>query len=306
MTRFALLLSLIFLPFGLSAAEPALVTEAPSELSPEQQQALAQARAFWNSLDRQTGEIALPGGVARLNVPETFYYLNPDDASRVLVEVWGNPPGTRTLGMLMPADVTPFDRESWGVTIEYDAEGYVDDDDAASLDYAELLEQMKQATREASAERVRQGFESIELVGWAAEPFYDAKSHKLHWARELRFGGDGAHILNYNIRVLGRKGVLVLNFIADMNQKGTINDNLDTVLSMASFNDGYRYEDFNPDLDEVAAYGVGALITGNILAKTGVLAGLLLFLKKFGVFIVIGIGWVISRLFGRRNKQSQS
>jgi uncharacterized membrane-anchored protein len=48
---------------------------------------------------------------------------------------------------------------------------------------------------------------------------------------------------------------------------------------------------------------LGALITGKVLAKTGFLAMLVIFLKKFGVFIVIGIGALLKGLFSRKSKQ---
>lgn len=256
----------------------------------EDDQFLLWAMNLWSSLKRQTGEIKLPEAGATLHVPEGFYYLNAEDAEKVLVEVWGNPPGQDTLGMLMPADVTPFEAESWAVTIEYEQDGYVSDDDADSLDYQELLKQMKADTAEASKERVKAGYEPIELVGWASPPFYDKATHKLHWAKELKFGDMGENTLNYNIRVLGRKGVLVLNFIAGMEQKAVIDQNLDAVLAMAEFDQGSRYADFNPDLDKVAAYGLGALVAGKVLAKTGFLALALVLLKKFGVYILIGLG----------------
>jgi len=126
--------------------------------------------------------------VATLEVPEDFYYLDPDDAQRILVEMWGNPPGEKSLGMLFSAEITPFDDQAWGVTIDYEEEGYVEDTDAAEINYDELLEQMQDETRAASQERVAAGYEAIELIGWAARPYYDEKSHKLHWAKELAFG----------------------------------------------------------------------------------------------------------------------
>jgi uncharacterized membrane-anchored protein len=36
------------------------------------------------------------------------------------------------------------------------------------------------------------------------------------WAKEIRFGDREENTLNYNVRVLGRKCVLVLDFIAGM------------------------------------------------------------------------------------------
>lgn len=258
------------------------------------------ARGVWESLDRRTGSIPLSELGATLNVPEEFYFLGAEDAEKVLVEIWGNPPGQEVLGMLLPATHTPFDADSWAVTIEYEQDGYVSDEDAEEIDYAELLEQMKQDTALASEERESQGYESIELVGWAAEPFYDIETHKLHWAKELKFGGGDVHTLNYNIRVLGRRGVMVLNFIAGMDQQPMIESNLDTVLALAEFDSGSRYADFNPDIDEVAAYGLGALVAGKVIAKTGFLALALVFLKKFGVFIVVGLGVLFKNIFGKK------
>ena len=296
----------IFLSTLIFALSTAVFSETEEELTAEQQEYRAWAQEIWNSLDRQTGEIQLANAIATLNVPENFYYLNPKDSQRILVEVWGNPPGQETLGMLFPADLTPFDENSWAVTIEYEEDGYVSDEDADDIDYTDLLQQMKEDTQLASEERLRQGYEAIELMGWAATPFYDSSAHKLHWAKEIKFGNQDLHTLNYNIRVLGRKGVLVLNFIANINQKKMIETNLATVLALADFNDGSKYSDFNPDLDTVAAYGLGALVAGKVLAKTGFLAIALVFLKKFGVLIIIGIGAFLKSLFSRKSTKEEN
>jgi len=270
------------------------------EVLSEEEQYYKWANQIWESLDRQTGTIEINEAGATMDVPENFYYLNSQDAEKVLVEVWGNPPSESTLGMLFPAEMTPFDDESWAVTIEYEEDGYVSDEDAGDLDYSELLEQMQDDTQLASEDRVAQGYEEIELVGWAATPFYDVDSHKLYWAKEIRFGDEPLNTLNYNIRILGRKGVLVLNFIAAIDQKEVIESNLDSVLAMANFEQGSTYSDFNPDLDTVAAYGIGALVAGKVLAKTGFLVAALLFLKKFGVLILIGLGALIKGVFSRK------
>jgi uncharacterized membrane-anchored protein len=290
----------MFLLLGL-LAPPALAIE-NEPMTTEEQEWLVWAKGIWASLNQQTGSIALPGGVATLEVPEDFYYLDPDDAQRILVEVWGNPPGEKSLGMLFPAGSTPFDDQAWGVTIDYEEEGYVEDTDAAEINYDELLEQMQEDTRVASRERLAAGYEEIELIGWAARPFYDEKAHKLHWAKELAFGPQKTRSLNYNIRVLGRKGVLVLNFIAGMDQLPEIQSNLSNVLAMADFDDGSRYEDFDPEYDKIAAYGIGGLIAGKVLAKTGLFVVLLAFAKKFGVIILAAGGALAAKFFKAKEK----
>ena len=93
-----------------------------------------------------------------------------------------------------------------------------------------------------------------------------------------------------------------MNFIAGMKQKAVIDSNINTVLSLAEFNQGSRYEDFNPDLDKVAAYGIGALVAGKVIAKTGFLVAALLFLKKFAVIFIIAAGAFFKKLFNR-NKE---
>lgn len=282
-----------------AAAETSSGAEVSEEVS-EEKQYEAWAEELWASLDRQTGTIQLPKAVATLQVPEDFYYLSPADAQKVLVDVWGNPPGEETLGMLFPANMTPFDEDAWAVTVEYEEDGYVSDEDADSIDYGDLLKQMREDTAAASEYRVEQGYETIELVGWAANPYYDKATHKLHWAKEIKFGDAPVNTLNYNIRVLGRKGVLLLNFIASIEQKELIERNLDSVLAMAEFDDGARYADFDPDLDKVAAYGLAALVGGKVLAKTGMLALALVFLKKFGIYIVLALGVFGRKLLGRK------
>src|SRR5204862_260654 len=124
----------------------------------------------------------------------------------IALRPWGNPPGRETLGMLVPAGVQVLTPEGWGVIISFTEDGYVKDDDAAKIDYRELLRTMQQATHEANPERAKAGYATVELVGWAEPPRYDSVAHKLYWAKDLKFTDDSAHTLNYNIRVLGRRG----------------------------------------------------------------------------------------------------
>ena len=283
----------------LSSVSFSAVETADSALS-EQEQYNQWATQFLNSIQPQSGSITIEEAGATLNIPENFYFLNAEDAERVLVEAWGNPPGQNALGMLFPAGVSPLDNEAWAVTIAYEEEGYVSDENAEDIDYDELLEQMQEDTRASSIERDKMGYGTVSLVGWASAPYYDASSNKLHWAKEIRFEGTEENTLNYNVRVLGRKGVLVLDFIAGMNQLPLIKQNLGAVLDIAEFDQGASYADFNPDLDKVAAYGIGALVAGKVIAKTGFLVVALLFLKKFGIFILLGLGALYKMVFKRK------
>jgi uncharacterized membrane-anchored protein len=279
----------------------AFAADQPGTLS-EADEYQAWASEIWGSIDRKKGVINIEAAGAVLTIPENFYYLNPEDAEKVLVDVWGNPPGQDTLGMIFPEGVTPFDQGSWAVTVGYEEDGYVSDDDAGEINYTDLLVQMKEDTQASSDARVKQGYEPIALIGWASPPYYDASEKKLHWAKEVKFGGQTNNTLNYNIRVLGRRGVLVLNFIAGIESKAVIDANVGVVLALAEFDQGSKYSDFDPDLDKIASYGLGALVAGKVIAKTGFLAIALIFFKKFGIFILIAAGAFLKRVFYKKKQ----
>jgi uncharacterized membrane-anchored protein len=191
------------------------------------------------------------------------------------------------------------------VVITYDDDGYVKDDDAATIDYADLLRDMQKSTRSENRAREKAGYPAIELVGWAEPPHYDQPSHKLYWAKELTFGGDETHTLNYNIRVLGRRGVLVLNAVAIMDQIEDVRRDMTQVLQFVDFNEGHRYADFQPGSDHVAEYGIAALVAGGLAAKAGLFKGLLALLvagKKLVIVAIAAIGVWLKKLLGKKTE----
>ncbi|WUR12606.1 DUF2167 domain-containing protein [[Empedobacter] haloabium] len=257
------------------------------------------------SLKFQEGKIALPGGIATLDLPAGFRYLPPADAGRLLSEGWGNPPGIETLGMIVPTAVNPLTREGWGVVVTYEKEGHVKDDDADNIKYDELLKSMQESMQEANEDRKKQGYQAMTLVGWAEAPHYDKASHKLYWAKELHSEGDKENGLNYNIRVLGREGVLVLNAVASMDQIGQIRKEMKTVTAFSDFTPGNRYADFDEKTDKVAEYGLAALIAGGAAAKLGLFGKLFAVLLAFKKLIIVGLGALgvgIAKLLGRKRK----
>ena len=289
----------------LSVALPVTLAEAGTfgETFPGRTYQHPEAQKFVEGLDYKDGTIALGTGGVQLNVPRGFYFLSAEHARRVIVDAWNNPPtaAEKVLGMIMPSDKTPLD-DTWGAVITYDDDGYVSDEDAAKIDYGALLKDMQEGTAQASEERVKLGFPAIRLVGWASPPFYDRHTHQLHWAKELEFGDQAKHTLNYDVRALGRRGVLKINFVAGMDQLDEIKGVIPAVMDMPQFEAGSRYADFVPGVDKVAAYGIGGLIAGKILSKAGLLAIALVFLKKGWILVVLALGglWRVVAGFFRR------
>lgn len=242
---------------------------------------LTEMRQLADGLRPAAGKITLHGGLAELNLPEGFRYLSPEDTETVLTKIWRNPKSDSLLGMIVPAGFDPIAGESWAVVVSFEEDGYVNDDDAAKIDYADLLKDMKAGTKEASAEREKAGYPAIELIGWAAPPRYDAAAHKLYWAKEIKFGTETEHTLNYNIRMLGRRGVLVLNVVAAMPQLAEVEQATPALLAMVDFQPGHRYADFNAATDKTATYGIAALVAGGVAAKTGFFKALWLGILAF-------------------------
>lgn len=260
---------------------------------------------FFDSLEAsfkyQHGQVILDDGIGTLNVPEGFRYLDAAQADYIIHDLWGNPHGQGTLGIIVPENIGITDERSWAFIITYDEMGFVKDDDAEEINYDELLKEIQSDAAAANAERTKEGYESIAIIGWASQPYYDKEKKVLHWAKEIKFGESEGTTLNYNVRILGRKGVLVLNAVASMMELPDVQKNIEPVLASFSYADGNRYADFDPDVDEVAAWTIGGLVAGKVLAKAGFFAILLKNIK----LIALAIGGLGTAAWGWYKKKTQ-
>ena len=290
MKQFTLSILFLFLIANNAFAQSATTEEPEIELTDEQYTALY--NAFIDSLDQtlnwMTGEAEIKNGLAKIIIPNGFRMLNGEEGSMVLTDIWGNPPSSdgsaKSLGLLFPKEGGIGLEDSYAINITYSEDGYIDDSDAKDMDYDELLETIQDGANESNIARAEAGYETIDVVGWASSPFYDAENKKLHWAQEIKFGDAPLNTLNYNIRVLGRKGYLNLNAISDITVLPKVKKDIDQVLTAVNFTEGNRYADFDSSIDKVAAVGIGGLIAGKVLAK----GGFFVMLAKFWKVIALG------------------
>ncbi|MBC6490723.1 DUF2167 domain-containing protein [Flavihumibacter stibioxidans] len=257
-----------------------------------------------NSFVYKTGSIELESGNAKLDVPAGFRFLDKEQSNYVLTNLWGNPEDANILGMLVPENRGVLQENSWAFTISYDNMGFVKDEDAKDINYDDLLKEQQKDVKESNPDRIKEGYESIQLINWASAPYYDENKKILHWAKELQFGEDSLHTLNYNLRILGRKGIFLLNAVATMDELPAVKQHLDKVINSVSFHDGHKYADFNPDGDEVAAWTVGGLVAGKVLAKAGFFAILLKFWKLIALGIAGGGAAIWKRFKGRKKEEN--
>ncbi|MCW7507472.1 DUF2167 domain-containing protein [Leptospira levettii] len=257
-----------------------------------------------NDLKYQTGTVSIGDKLATIKVPKGFKFLDAKQSQFVLHEVWGNPLNEGILGMLFKSDQTPIsDNFTYALTYSFSEDGYVSDSDANEINYDDLLKSMKEDISEGNEDRKKEGYPTMELVGWANKPYYDSSAKKLHWAKELQFEGDSVNTLNYNIRILGRKGILELNAISDIEKLKLVQSDIPAILASTEFNDGEKYSDYSPGVDKMAAYGIGGLIAGKVLAKAGFFALLVKFWKIIAIGAVAALGF-LKKLFTKKADNS--
>lgn len=297
--------TVFWLGLALALSTSSAVAEKSSDFFKDYAQYNDTGKAFLDKIDPKTGVVDLAEGV-HLDLKGKFYFLDKKDSAAVLTEAWGNPPDASAdaVGMIFPVNYDPIAQDNWGIELRWEKIGHVDDSDAASIDYDDLLRSMQADTLSNNDQRTKDGFPPVTLIGWASPPVYDAVNKRLHWAKELQFGNDAVHTLNYDVRFLGREGVFVMSYIATVRQLPEIKQSLNEVLDLATFNAGKKYVDFQPDLDTVAAVGVGGLIAGKLAAKAGLLAVALVALKKFGVILLVPLAGLWRLIRGKKDASS--
>lgn len=284
--------------------EPAEVTppeRAAAEPSPDAVEPEA-PRLTWKEriaeLQPAEGTVKV-GKWAEVKLTEGWLFIADHNAQQFL-EAVGNPRDPSVLGVAFAPD---YEESGVFAVYSYADEGHVKDDE--NPDFDELLVTMKEAAKEGSKERKKAGMAGVELLGWAEPPHYDKAQHKMYWAEKLAFEGQDEPVLNYNVRVLGRTGHLVVQGVGGIEQLAQVAEHSKNLLSATEFVEGQRYENFDPAYDKVAAYGIGGLVAGKIALKAGLFAKLGLLFAKFlkPLLVVLAVaGAAIVKVFASRRK----
>ena len=242
------------------------------------------------------------GHEVSLALPEHYAFLGMPEADRFMRKN-GSFSNAGLVGIVVAEDPN----EQWGIIISYDESGHVADNE--KIDQAALLKAIREGTEESNKERVEHGFTELHVGDWSESPHYDATVHRLVWG--LPATSARGTTINYNTRVLGRRGVVSLNLLSDPARFPVEKAHAATLLAATTFKQGARYQDFDKKNDKVAEYGLMGLILGGAgigaakLVKVGLIAGLwkyliafLLAAKKAIVLLFVGIGAGIKRIFG--------
>lgn len=213
----------------------------------------------------QTGpSVGALSDVAEVQLPAGYVFAGAND-TRTIMEANQNPTSGKEVGF-----VAPPERE-WFAVFEFDDVGYVRDDEKGELDAAALLESIKAGTDTANKERQRRGWPIMTITGWEQPPRYDESTHNLEWA--IRGESEGAPVINYNTRLLGRRGVMEVTLVTDPSNLATSLPKFKSMLAGFGFSQGQKYAEFRQG-DRIAEYGLKGLIVGGgtaVLVKSGAL-----------------------------------
>lgn len=240
--------------------------------------------------------------IATINVPQGYVFLDGKTVRDMLKQA-GEPVSGEECGSISATN------EDWEVLFRFDKVGYVKDDEKDSLNADKLLEAIKRGTAEANKYREKNGLPPMQVIGWEQPPKYNPETHNLEWA--IRGSSGGEQILNYNTRLLGRKGVMEAVLIVAPEKLQETMPAFKQLLAGYNFQTGQSYAEYRSG-DKVAKYGLTALVVGGAAvgaAKLGLFAWAAVFLKKAWKLVIIAVAAVASffkKMFARLSGKDSS
>ena len=248
------------------------------------------------------------GKVASLDIPEGCRFTDAKGAKRFM-ELTENPYNGNEVGALscetaIPGN--PADSEVWFVIFEYEASGYVKDEEKSSLDAEKILATLREGQAAGNVERRRRGWDELEIGGWMREPYYDEETNNLTWSVAVLASGDTS--VNHSVRLLGRGGVLKADLVSDPSGFALAMPTFTEVVDGTVFVPGQKYSEWR-DGDKVAAYGLTALVAGGAgaaavkLGLFGKLWKLLAASAKLVVVALVAVGAWLRKLFSGRSEE---
>lgn len=252
--------------FGVLVAPPSASAQQPKDQGQIERE--LQALAWQNG--PAEGSI---GGIATIKVRDGQAFLDGPNTRRFL-ELNQNPPRDNHYTLA-------GQNSGWFAIFSFENSGYVKDDE--KLDPEALLKSLQESDKPSNEERARLGMPPIHTAGWSVPPHYDISGKRLEWGLRLRTDS-GREVINYTVRLLGRRGVTHATLVSD--SQGLDRNIADFKASLTDFNfaPGERYAEFKAG-DRMAEYGLGALVLGGAAAvavKTG-------FGKVILKFLIVGL-----------------
>ncbi len=129
------------------------------------------------------------------------------------------------------------------------------------------------------------GCDTLTIQSWAMKPYFLEHQHQLQWAVSCHWNNQ--NYIRHSTHKLGRYGVLEMNITTSQKHLLEINSQIPLLTSSVDFYEGFRHEDFDPNFDNLAAFGFAGILAGKVLTKVKVVP-----------FVFKWLKWVIIALLG--------
>ena len=309
----SLLFSPILLLAGLAATSIMSAQEPPAAAAPNTQAAAEQPpseQEIQAYLKQRIDEIEKIGwtregvgnlaGRAEIDIPKGYRFTDGNGTEKMMA-MSGNPASHREVGMLSTEGLGPW------IIFEFEESGYVKDDEKDKIDADEMLQTLRDGQKESNAYRKQNQMSELEILGWVKPPTYNPKTNNLEWGTKLKSLDSGGISINYNTRLLGRKGVMEVTLVCDPEEMDEMIKEQEKILAGFRYVEGERYAEFREG-DKVAKYGLTALVAGTgafAAAKMGLFGKLGALLAKAGKLVIVALIALIAgikKLFGGRQQ----
>lgn len=191
------------------------------------------------------------GGIAEIRIPPGYRFVGPKDTV-TLLKLKTNLINGNELGYIAPTD------DSWYVLFQFDACGYVRDDEREGLDADAILSDLRDQQDAANRDLRRRNLDTLEIIDWNKPPSYQTGTHNLEWAVRLRTS-DGVEVVNHYTKLLGRRGVMDVVLVSDEAGMSRVLPEYRKLLAGYSFKQDEAYAS-HQNGDKVSHIGLSGLI----------------------------------------------
>jgi uncharacterized membrane-anchored protein len=261
----------------------------------------------FKKLGAQTEGFGKIGRHAEIDIPQGFVFL-PEKGAKVIMKESGNLVNGKEEGLLIK------NGKGWSVLFEFDDDGYVKDDDKEeALNAEKMLKAIHDSEPDVNRQLEEAGLPKQHVTGFAMPPKYNEKTNNFEWAIRFTTEGKQTETVNYNTKLLGRRGVMTATLMVDPDQMEAVLPEYQELLAGYRYVKGDTYAEYRQG-DKLATYGFTGLMVGGgalVASKLGLFGKLFAVLAKGGkaVFagiavLVAGIGKFFGKIFGRRDQSN--
>lgn len=194
------------------------------------------------------GEI---GEIAEIVIPPGFRFAGAKETV-TLLKLKTNLINGNELGYIAPTD------DAWYALFQFDACGFVKDDEKHELDADLILADLREQQDAANRDLRRRNMDTLEILGWQAPPSYHPRTNNLEWAVRLRTS-DGVEVVNQYTKLLGRRGVMDVVLVCDESRMPGVLPVYRKLLEGCSFRPEEAYSAYQNG-DKLSHIGLSGLI----------------------------------------------